>query len=283
MSDNAPFQETLHFLKVQYPHPIQAVAILGSGLGELVGSLILNATVVPFSEIPHFPHSTVEGHHGAVHFGELKPGFHIAFLQGRVHFYEGHTMAKVVYPLRSLKQLGAHTLLVTNAAGGVNPSFSAGDLMLIEDHINLMGANPLIGKNNPQFGPRFPDMSEAYTPQLRELVLEKALQHNIFLQKGVYCAMSGPSYETPAEIRMIRTLGADAVGMSTVPEVIVASHMGMQVIGISCITNAAAGVVQGHRLNHEEVLEAAEQAKTKFSRLVEAVLLDLPVPSEAGV
>ncbi len=264
------------YIRQQYPYPIHLATILGSGLGDLAET-IPNAVKIPYSQIPFFPSSSVAGHQGELCLGEVRPGIHIAFLKGRIHYYEGHGMDKILYPLRVLRLLEAQILLVTNAAGGVNPNFKAGDLMLIEDHINLMGTNPLIGENIDELGPRFPDMSDAYTQNLRELTLKRAAALSISLQRGVYCAMSGPSYETPAEIRMVRTLGADAVGMSTVPEVIAASHMGMQVLGISCITNPAAGVVTGHHLNHEEVLEAANQAKASFSRLVQAILAEIPV------
>ncbi len=266
------FQQSAAFIQQRYPHPIQIVCILGSGMGDLAAHLE-NPVEIPYSDIPNFPESTTEGHCSALALGQLaQSGKHVAFLKGRFHFYEGYAMEKVVYPLRVLKMLGATQLLVTNAAGGVNPNFKAGDLMLIEDHLNMMGTNPLIGKNLNEFGPRFPDMSEAYTPRLRELALQTAMELNIPIQRGIYCAISGPSYETPAEIRMFRMLGADAIGMSTVPEVIAASHMGMQVVGISCITNAAAGVLPHHKLSHEEVLAAAEAVKAPFSRLIEAIL-----------
>lgn len=273
----ATFEESAAWVQTRYPHPISVVAVLGSGLGDLAETL-QNAVQVPYTDIPGFPASTVVGHAGKLCLGEFAPGLHSACLQGRFHFYEGHPMEKVIYPLRVLKLLGAKTLIVTNSAGGINPNFKAGDLMLIEDHINLMGCNPLVGENLEAFGPRFPDMSEAYTPRLRELAQRKAQALGIPLQKGVYCAVSGPSYETPAEVRMIRMLGGDAVGMSTVPEVIVANQMGMQVLGISCITNTAAGVVPGHRLSHQEVIEAAEKAKIHFSKLLQSVVADLTLP-----
>lgn len=279
MTGLAQLQESARCIATLYPHPIQIVAILGSGLGDLADSLLFKPTKIPYADIPFFPRLTVEGHQGNLCLGEIRPGVHVGILQGRVHYYEGHPMALIVSPIRVLRLRGAQVLLVTNAAGGVNPGFEAGDLMLIEDHINLMGTNPLIGQNIPELGPRFPDLSEAYTPVLRDLAREKARQLGIDLKQGVYCAMPGPSYETPAEVRMLRTLGADAVGMSTVPEVIAANHMGMQVLGISCVTNAAAGVCQGHRLSHQEVLEAADKARQSFARLVEAILTDLPVSS----
>jgi purine-nucleoside phosphorylase len=282
MTDISQFRESASFIRVQYPHPIKVVAILGSGLGDMANRVLLNPLKIPYADIPFFPRLTVEGHYGNLFLGELRSGVHMAVLQGRVHYYEGQPMPRIMTPLQVLRLLGAEILLVTNSAGGINTDFAAGDLMLIEDHINMMGTNPLIGENIHEFGPRFPDMSEAYSEELRKLTLNKAEQLNIPLQRGVYCAMTGPSYETPAEIRMLRTLGADAVGMSTVPEVIAANHLGMKVLGVSCVTNAAAGVRQGHRLSHQEVLEAAEKAKENFSRLLEAVLTDLPVSSSTA-
>lgn len=283
MSDMAAFHASAAFIRERYPHALQVAAILGSGLGDLADTMLPNALKIPFSEIPFFPASTVEGHCGTLCLGEIRPGVHGAFLQGRVHYYEGHAMAQVVYPLRVLRMLGAETLIITNSAGGVNTAFQPGDVMLIADHLNLMGTNPLIGENMPAFGPRFPDMSNAYTASLQTLAKDTAQTLGIPLQSGVYCALSGPSYETPAEIRMLRTLGADAVGMSTVPEVITAAHMGMQVLGLSCITNAAAGVIVGHRLSHAEVLQAAQEAKAKFSALIQGILASLPVsPTNAA-
>lgn len=282
MTHQTQFQQSADFIRERYPDPVSVALILGSGLGDLADTL-RNPVKIPYAEIPFFPQSTVEGHGGMLYLGELRPGFYVACLQGRFHYYEGYSMESVVYPLRVLRLLGAETLLVTNAAGGVNPEFQAGDLMLIEDHLNLMGVNPLRGENMPMFGPRFPDMSQAYTPSLIALTREKAHELHLALRQGVYCAMSGPSYETPAEIRMIRSLGGDAVGMSTVPEVIAASHMGMQVLGISCITNPAAGVMPHHRLSHQEVLDAADKAKDSFSRLIQAILDEFPVASTRPV
>lgn len=264
-------QETVQWLHTTYPHTIDIAVVLGSGLGDLVESLSIR-TEIPYEDIPHFPKSTVEGHAGALVVGQLPNGKHVAFLKGRFHYYEGHPMASVVYPIRAMYGVGVKTLIVTNAAGGINPAFKPGSLMAITDHINLLGTNPLIGPNYAELGPRFPDMSQAYHPDLLALAFEKAQALNIPLQKGVYAAMTGPSYETPAEIRMLRTLGADAVGMSTVPEVIAANHMAMRVLGISCVTNAAAGVNPGHVLSHTEVLEAAQSAKANFERLIRGVL-----------
>jgi len=208
--------------------------------------------------------------------GTLSTGLRVALMQGRIHYYEGFDMAQVVTPLRILHACGAQTLMVTNSAGGINADFDPGDLMLITDHINLMGAHPLRGANDESLGPRFPDMSKAYTPLLQQLAREKAVELGIYLKQGVYLATSGPSYETPAEIRMMRTLGADAVGMSTAPEVIAARHMGMSVLGISCITNPAAGVRPDHILSHHEVLETSNRVKVQFSQLLESILRTLP-------
>lgn len=272
--------ETVTFLRSRYPHDISAMLILGSGLGMFADQLP-NPVVVPYREIPYFPESNVEGHAGNLVFSEVSPGFSVACMQGRFHYYEGHGIQDVVYPVRTLRQLGAGTLIITNAAGGINPSFQPGDLMLIEDHLNMMGANPLIGKNEAALGPRFPDMSEAYSLTLRNKAEAMAQCQGTRLVKGVYCALSGPTYETPAEIRMLKTLGADAVGMSTVPEVIVANHMGMSVLGISCITNLAAGISE-KKLSHAEVMETGEQVKPKFMALLNGVLAELSGAAEGS-
>lgn len=272
MTSMAEFQASAAAIRERYSHPVQVVSILGSGLGSLAETILSDAVRIPYADIPGFPQSNVAGHGGNLFLGKLPSGMHMACFQGRVHFYEGHSMDTLVYPLRVLRLLGTKTLIVTNAAGGVNPTFKAGSLMLIDDHINLLGTNPLIGPNLDAFGPRFSDMSHAYTPALKSLALEKAKKLGLHLERGVYCAMTGPSYETPAEIRMLRAMGGDAVGMSTVPEVIVAAHMGMWVLGISCITNPAAGVLPEHTLNHQEVLEAAAMVKEHFSALIQAIL-----------
>jgi len=243
--------------------------ILGSGLGAFADS-IRERTVLPCSTLPHFPSSTVAGHPGTLIFGAIERVPTVA-LQGRVHLYEGYSVAEVAYPARVLCCLGIRRLIVTNAAGGIHSGFRQGDLMLMTDHINLMGANPLTGPNLDELGPRFPDMTEAYSPALRAAALESAVQEGIHLQQGVYLGLPGPSYETPAEIRMCRALGADAVGMSTVPEVIVANHMGIPVLGISCITNMAAGLVP-LKLTHREVLDTAEKAAGTLSVLLRAVI-----------
>ncbi len=260
------FSETVALITSRYNKPVQGLVILGSGLGVFADTL-KNKCVIPYSDIPHFPQSTVEGHGGNLVLGETEEGMSIACMQGRFHYYEGYDMADITYPVRVLKQLGARFLIVTNAAGGVNASFRPGTLMLITDHINLMGRNPLIGKHHEEYGPRFVDMSTAYSKDLQDLAHDAAEANHIDLEYGIYAAVSGPSYETPAEIRMLKTLGADAVGMSTVPEVIVANQSGMQVLGISCITNFAAGISSAP-LNHEEVMETANRVKSEFINLL---------------
>jgi purine-nucleoside phosphorylase len=239
--------------------------ILGSGLGSYADTFS-EKTVIPYHQLPHFPKAGVPGHPGNLILGEAE-GITAVALQGRVHRYEGYTMAEVAFPVRVLGALGIRQLIVTNAAGGLDPEFKPGDLMLITDHINLMGGNPLIGRNIEEFGPRFPDMSEAYDPAMREVVLRTAAERGVALREGVYAGLTGPAYETPAEIRMCRILGADAVGMSTVPEVMVASHMGIHVLGISCITNMAAGML-ARRLSHEEVMETASRVNERFISLL---------------
>jgi purine-nucleoside phosphorylase len=220
------------------------------------------------------------GHAGKLILGEAS-GVPVAALQGRVHFYEGYSMSDVVFPVRVLGGLGIRQLVATNAAGGVNINFRPGDLMLITDHINLMGTNPLVGNNIDELGVRFPDMSEAYDSAMREVALRAARRRGISLREGVYIGLSGPSYETPAEIRMCRALGADAVGMSTVPEVIAASHMGIRTLGISCITNMAAGILP-RKLTHQEVMETTEKVKEQFIALLEATIPELPALLSSG-
>jgi len=246
--------------------------ILGSGLGDLVHK-IENAKEVPYAAIPHFPVATVAGHGNRLVGGTLG-GRNVIAMQGRFHYYEGYSLAEVTFPIRVMRRLGVNTLIVTNAAGGINPAFHPGDLMLITDHINFLGLNPLRGENLSELGPRFPDMTEAYNGALARLAKEKARSLGIPLRQGVYAWVGGPSYETPAEIRMLRTLGADAVGMSTVPEVIVANHSGMKVLGFSCITNVAAGL--GHaKLSHNEVVETAQKAGRDLQRLVQEIISSL--------
>ena len=243
--------------------------VLGSGLGDFADTLE-DAVRIPFAEIPGFPLPTVPGHTGALVFGR-KMGQEVVVLQGRIHYYEGLPVSEITLPVRVLAAIGVKTLVLTNACGGVNTAFRPGDLMLIADHINFSGANPLIGPNLDAFGPRFPDVSDLYTRTLRDAIKEKAAHAGIQLQEGVYAMYSGPNYETPAEIRMFRILGADTVGMSTVPEALVAGHCGMRVVGISCITNMAAGVLP-QKLCHEEVIEVAALVHDKFQNLLDIVL-----------
>ena len=247
----------------------EVALVLGSGLGDYADTLE-EAVKIPYGDIPNFPQPTVEGHSGAFVFGK-KQGKTVVVLQGRIHYYEGLPQQQITLPIRVLAALGVKTLVLTNAAGGVNLSYHPGDLMLISDHINYSGMNPLIGPNLDAFGPRFPDMSDLYTGTLRETIKKAAADAGIVLQEGVYAMYSGPNYETPAEIRMFRTLGADAVGMSTVPEALVAGHSGMQVVGISCITNMAAGVLPV-KLNHAEVVETAAKVHDLFHKLVDLIL-----------
>ena len=245
--------------------------VLGSGLGELADEYCDCA--IPYSEIPGFEASTVSGHKGRLVFARIN-GKNVIMMQGRFHFYEGHSIHKVVFPIKVMRKLGVENLIVTNAAGGVNPVFKPSDLMIITDHINHMGVNPLIGPNDDSMGKRFPDMSEVYTEKYVNLVEKVGAKLGISLQKGVYMAFTGPSYETPAEVRMARVIGADAVGMSTVPEAITASWAGMKVIGISCICNSAAGV-STVGLSHEDVIKAAGDAKEKFKQLVKEIIKEL--------
>lgn len=247
----------------------QVGVILGSGLGDVVDAIDID-TAISYGEIPGARASTVMGHQGRLILGHAN-GVPVAVMQGRVHFYEGYDMNEVMFLARMLGRLGVKKLVVTNAAGGVNTSYQAGDLMLISDHINFMGQNPLRGPNIDELGLRFPDMSEAYPESLRNLAKEVAAGIGLKLQEGVYLALSGPTYETPAEIRAFRVLGADAVGMSTVPEVIAASHMQIPVLGISCITNMAAGILK-QKLTHQEVMDTTARVQKQFTALVLGVL-----------
>ena len=243
--------------------------VLGSGLGGFASSFDA-ATSIPYADIPEWPASNVVGHEGRLVIGEVnrRP---IAALSGRAHFYEGHDLRTVTFSIRVLGMLGVRTLILTNAAGGINAGFAPGDLMAIDDHINLLGASPLTGPNDERFGVRFPDLTNVYSPRLRALADAAAAAQGMTLRHGVYAACHGPSYETPAEVRYLRTIGADAVGMSTVPEAIVARHMGMEVLGISCITNFAAGVLP-QPLNHDEVLETAARVRETFIALLKGVI-----------
>ncbi|MFS1512270.1 purine-nucleoside phosphorylase [Chengkuizengella sp. SCS-71B] len=262
-------KESANFIKGKLKQAPEVGLILGSGLGVLADQ-IESATEIPYEEIPHFPVSTVEGHDGKLVIGLLE-GKNVLMMKGRFHLYEGYTDEVVTFPIRVMKELGIKTLVVTNAAGGVNTSFEPGNLMLIEDHINFTGKNPLIGPNDNELGARFPDMSEAYSKRLRAIGESVASDLQINIQQGVYIGLLGPSYETPAEIRMLRILGADAVGMSTVPEVIAARHAGIEVLGISCISNMAAGILD-QPLSHDEVMETTEKVKEQFLGLVKGIL-----------
>jgi purine-nucleoside phosphorylase len=255
--------------------------ILGSGLGAFADSF-QERVIIPFNKLPHFPSSTVSGHPGNLIIGTTE-GVPAVALQGRIHLYEGYSITDIAFPARVLGSLGIRFLIATNAAGGINPQFRPGDLMLIADHINMMGANPLVGPNLDALGPRFPDMSEAYDAEMRAIALGVAGRLNIELRQGIYLGLRGPSYETPAEIRMYRMLGADAVGMSTIPEVIVAKHMGIRVLGLSCITNMAAGVLS-QKLTHKEVLEAAEASEETFQSLLRGIISRLAdIPNTIGL
>jgi purine-nucleoside phosphorylase len=262
-------KETVDFIRAHCRQQPVLGLILGSGLGAYADSL-RSRTAIPFSNLPHFPSSTVLGHSGNLVIGTAE-GVPAIALQGRVHLYEGYSISDVAFPARILGALGIRQLIVTNAAGGINTAFSPGDLMLITDHINLMGTNPLTGPNMDELGPRFPDMSEAYDSAMRSVAQEAAQQKGIVLREGVYIGLPGPSYETPAEIRMFRALGADAVGMSTVPEVIVANHMGIRVLGISCITNMAAGILP-QKLTHKEVMDTTERVRERFQSLLQGII-----------
>lgn len=245
--------------------------ILGSGLGDFADNV--DGVRVKYQDIPGFEKSTVAGHKGQLVFGWVE-GKNAVIMQGRYHYYEGYHISRIVYPVKVMKKLGVKTLIITNAAGSVNKKYTAGDLMVIKDHINLMGVNPLIGENDSSLGDRFPDMSEIYKKSLIDKTLDKAKELHMPVWKGVYAAMSGPSYETPAEINMLRIMGADAVGMSTVPEALVANYCGMEVLGISCITNSAAGV-HPSRLSHAEVVETAAKVKESFKKLLVSVIREI--------
>ena len=243
--------------------------VLGSGLGDFADTIAAPVSL-PYAAVPGWPVSTVVGHAGKLVVGQVR-GRHVAVLSGRAHFYEGHPMATVVFATRVMGALGVKTVILTNAAGGINTSFSQGALMVIDDHLNLMGTNPLIGPNDERLGPRFPDMTEVYSKRLRALADRSAKANGLAIAHGIYVGLHGPSYETPAEIRYLRTIGADAVGMSTVAEAIVARHMGMEVLGISCITNMAAGVLP-QVLNHAEVMETGQRVKGAFIALLQQIV-----------
>jgi purine-nucleoside phosphorylase len=269
MGDYGQVQEAAVALEARLRDRPRIAAILGSGLGAF-GESLDGAAAIPYESIPHWPASNVVGHAGKLVAGTCR-GHRVLALSGRAHFYEGHSLQTVTFATRVLGLLGVKTLIVTNAAGGINTRFGQGALMLIDDHINLLGANPLIGPNDKRFGRRFPDMSEVYSKRLRALAGEAAAAAGIPLEHGVYIAVTGPSYETPAEIRAFRTMGADAVGMSTVPEAIVARHMGLEVLGVSCISNMAAGILP-QPLTEEEVIETTSRVRASFVALLEGVI-----------
>ena len=246
--------------------------VLGSGLGDFADRLV-DAISTPYGEMPHWPAASVVGHSGRLVIGNVGAR-RVAALAGRAHFYEGHPLSTVTFAVRVMGRLGVRQMVLTNAAGGINTGFGQGALMIIDDHINLLGSNPLMGPNDDRFGVRFPDMSEVYSSRLRRIADEAAAAAGVPVKHGVYVATAGPSYETPAEIRFFRTIGADAVGMSTVPEAIAARHMGLEVLGISCITNMAAGVLPGP-LNHDEVLETTRRVRGSFIALLEAIVARL--------
>ncbi len=255
------------------PDNARVALVLGSGLGGFADDFE-DATAISYNEIPGFVSSTAQGHAGKLVAGKVDQ-VPVLAMQGRVHFYEGYSLEKVTFPMRVFKQLGIKSVILTNAAGGIDVQLSQGALMVISDHLNLMGVNPLVGPNDERFGPRFPDMSEVYSRELQELTVEEARGLGVEVRRGIYAALSGPSYETPAEIHMLRTFGADAVGMSTVPEAIVARHMGMRVLGISCITNMAAGI-SNEPINHEEVMETGNRVRATFAQLLRRIIAKLP-------
>ena len=269
MHQTQQIKEAREFIQSKTDMTPEIGIILGSGLGGLADELE-DAVVVPYEEIPHFTKSAAVGHANQLVIGTLH-GKRIVAMKGRYHYYEGYSLDEVTFPVRVIQALGADKLIVTNASGAVNKDFNPGDLMLITDHINLVGTNPLIGPNNDDLGTRFPDSSQIYNRELRDLAKNIAKENQINLQEGVYTWWSGPAYETPAEIRMIRVLGGDAAGMSTVPEALVAVHGGLKVLGISCLTNMASGILD-QPLSHDEVIEVAAQSRSKFVKLVKEVI-----------
>lgn len=267
-------KEASAFIRKQMGHQQPKIGfVLGSGLGVL-GDDIENCVTIRYEDIPHFPTSTVSGHAGQLIIGQLA-GKQVIAMKGRFHYYEGYSLSEVTFPIRVMKQLGVETMIITNAAGGINEQFNPGDLMIITDHINLMGTNPLIGPNDSNIGDRFLDMTEAYDREYICLAEQCAKQLNINVKKGVYVGNTGPTYETPAEINMLRTIGGDAVGMSTVPEVIVSRHVRLRVLGISCISNMAAGILD-QPLTHEEVIETTVAVREDFLNFVKKIVAQLP-------
>jgi purine-nucleoside phosphorylase len=275
--------EAADLIRSKYSSPVKTAVVLGSGLGSFADD-VENAVAIPYESVPHFVRSTVEGHAGRLVLGEAA-GISIVVQQGRFHYYEGYSMEQVIFPMRVFRQLGIETVILTNAAGSLKTEMKPGSLMLIADHINMMGVNPLRGKNDERFGVRFPDMTTVYDSELQELITSEAdliahrrhedgtdAEMTEFVHRGVYCALSGPTYETPSEIRLFRLLGADAVGMSTVPEAIAARHLGMRVAGISCITNYGAGMLD-EPINHDEVMETGARVAEVFQELLRGVIL----------
>jgi purine-nucleoside phosphorylase len=262
-------EHAARLIRSRIAEDVRIALVLGSGLGAFADELE-GAEAIPYAEIPGFARPTVEGHAGRLVVGRVG-GVMVAAMQGRFHFYEGYKLEEVTFPVRVLALLGASSLVLTNAAGGLNNSFEQGSLVLISDHLNLMGTNPLLGPNDARFGPRFPDMTDVYDREYQDAAIAESHEMGLELRRGIYAALSGPSYETPAEIRMLRLLGADAVGMSTVPEAIVARQMGLRVLGISCITNMAAGVLD-RPINHEEVIETGERVRETFAELLRRVI-----------
>ena len=260
--------------------PPKVALVLGSGLGAFADDLA-GAVRIPYHRIPGFRSSTVEGHAGTLVIGKVGD-VAVAAMQGRIHLYEGYSAKEVAFPMRVFRQLGIRAAILTNAAGAINLSYDQGALVVIRDHINLQGANPLVGANDDRFGPRFPDMTAAYTKTYREIAFAEAQRLGIKLHEGVYAALSGPSYETPAEIRYLKTIGADLVGMSTVPEVIVGRHMGMRMLGISCVTNMAAGILD-REIDHAEVMQTGERVKAQFVALLRAVIPRIAADAEPSV
>ncbi|MBU5669175.1 purine-nucleoside phosphorylase [Peptoniphilus sp. MSJ-1] len=265
-------KKTIDFIKDKIKITPEIGIVLGSGLGDFADS-IEEKIEIPFTEIPDFPVSTVKGHDGKLIFGNIN-GKEVCIMKGRIHFYEGYDISDVVFPIKVIAELGVKTLIVTNAAGGVNTDFEPGDLMIITDHINLMGKNPLIGPNDESVGPRFLDMTNLYDRDLVELAEKAGKDLNVKTQKGVYMYFTGPSYETAAEVRMARILGADAAGMSTVPEVIIARHRGLKILGISTITNMGTGVLD-KPLDHTEVVEVGKEVSGKFTDLLNKIIEDM--------
>jgi purine-nucleoside phosphorylase len=271
------FEEAANLIRSHTQHRPTVGLILGSGLSPLAAD-VTEPDIIAYNDIPYFPVSTVEGHSGKLVIGQLE-GQEVLVMQGRAHYYEGYSMQRIALPVRVMHTLGINTLIVTNAAGGLNPTFQPGDLMLITDHINLIGMaglNPLRGPNDPHLGPRFPDMSQAYDPELRQIALKIANELGYALRQGVYICLAGPSFETPADLHLLRTVGADAVGMSTVPEVTAARHAGMRVLGLSGISNIASPEPrEGHETTHEEVLEAGRTLVPKLIALIKGVLREI--------